>query len=841
MTKTIRADVFRTIAKAGFTLLPLHRYTDKSTRHGRTTLDGKRPLDKDWTTRPYKNSVTIAFAEKRNSNVGIRLTPDVVVIDVDPRNGGTDGLAAMCNDLGLDLAKCPHTITGSGGDHFFFKKPQHIKVVDTLEMYPGVEFKSAGRQVVAPGSIHPDSKDYYRIARDSIEFDINDLPLIPKNLLRMIARPDKSASSGVPGTYSNEDLAVALEALDASVYDTNDKWFPILAASHHATNGEGRQEFVDWSTSAPGFEDHGYEIGKRWDSLHREKNDGYTMKTLEAELRKHGAGHLQKRRADAKNDFAEEIDAAEFDDIEDDGATIRRKEPKSKPVKNKFGTDDFEEDEPDEDDPITDNPALVNMNKDYIALMYGARFRIAHLQFEPALMRDSYVFMNDQDFLKKHMNKKIERAKEIDPETGEEVKSSGPKNINIGQAWLTWPKRRFAKGLHFDPTGVGFPGWLNLWTGWGMEPHNGGSCERFKAMVRESLCDSNEESYTYVMRWLAYMFQHPEERPEVAVVFLGSKGAGKGIFGETITKIVGRHAMHIASDELLTGRFNSHLRDLLFLFADEAVRATDKKAESRLKNLITDPTFSVEAKGQDAISDRNFLHIMMSSNDEWVVPASSDERRYFVQRVGKSWLGNIKAFGEVQNELRDNNNAGYRRLLFELLNFELPEDWHPRQYPVTEALLNQKRHSMGPLPTYFYEVCERQTWNFEVRVDGRERRHPYQWMFIDDFVQDFKIWCRESNINPNGGGRGNLHVLLGEVEKLFPDARTRLRRTVPEDSTVSKTPSDGRAPAMSLPGFKGMRECMEKLYGPQNWLPLARTRTKNFNPQDLAEFNDNED
>ena len=38
----------------------------------------------------------------------------------------------------------------------------------------------------------------------------------------------------------------------------------------------------------------------------------------------------------------------------------------------------------------------------------------------------------------------------------------------------------------------------------------------------------------------------------------------------------------------------------------------------------------VEAKGRDAVMVRNMLHIMIASNEDWVIPAGTDERRLSV-------------------------------------------------------------------------------------------------------------------------------------------------------------------------------------------------------------------
>ncbi|WP_206212416.1 hypothetical protein, partial [Pseudomonas viridiflava] len=51
-----------------------------------------------------------------------------------------------------------------------FKKPADVSLMDSLQDYPGIEFKSFGRQVVATGSVHPggqkevdpEKADYYR-------------------------------------------------------------------------------------------------------------------------------------------------------------------------------------------------------------------------------------------------------------------------------------------------------------------------------------------------------------------------------------------------------------------------------------------------------------------------------------------------------------------------------------------------------------------------------------------------------------------------------------------------------------------------------------------------------
>ena len=64
-------------------------------------------------------------------------------------------------------------------------------------------------------------------------------------------------------------------------------------ASHHASNGDARSEFIEWSTQDEEFADQADAIGRRWDSLHREKTDGVTYRTLNKLLYDAGKPNLQ--------------------------------------------------------------------------------------------------------------------------------------------------------------------------------------------------------------------------------------------------------------------------------------------------------------------------------------------------------------------------------------------------------------------------------------------------------------------------------------------------------------------------------------------------------------------
>lgn len=793
--KRIKADALKAYDVKRWTLIPLHLYDAVSTikRKGKTLerRDGKRPQHFNWTTQPYSSAKVLARCLEQNRNIGVRLKPDQLVIDVDPRNGGDKSWKELCADLGLDASAFPCVVTGSGGLHLYMSKPDDVPVVDTLEDYPGVEFKSKGRQVVAAGSIHPDTlKHYDWDALGSVALD--DLPPAPRKLLNLIRRPERTNAVAGGGQYTQEQLAVALAKLDPTDFRDHAKWLRLKMACHHATNGDGRHEFIEWSVSDPEFADHAEVIGRRWDSLHKDKMDGITYRTLNHILREHDAADAQVADVEgARDDFAddaeEEAEAAlDFadDDDADDALSL--------------GDDDDDSEGPDEAEQPS---ALESLNDKYTWVIEGGKPRIIYADFDPVMSRTTWERMSPQDFQLHYSNRTIERAKK----QGQKA----PETIKLGKAWVEWPRRREARGVIFDPERTP-EGYLNLWTGFAITPRKTGEWTWLRELIHEVLASGEDEISTYILNWLAYLIQHPAHQAEVALVFRGGKGVGKGTLGNALCAGIGRHALAIASASQITGRFNSHLQDCIFLFADEALKPYDKEAESRLKAMITEPVLTWEGKGRDVISGPNFLHILMASNEGWVVPAGMDERRFLVTDCNTKWQGHESRWAKLRAQLYGNDNAGLKRFFFDLFDRDI-SGFHPRRVPTTDALIDQKERSSSPLVSYFRNALDEGFTSFEV-FNGEWESGPVRF-FYEAFRDDFHAYCVNNRINPNGNGRGAARFLLQELKQLFPNANTELRSKVPEGSMVRASPSDGRAQAIELPSLLACRAAYEKKIG----------------------------
>jgi hypothetical protein len=276
----------------------------------------------------------------------------------------------------------------------------------------------------------------------------------------------------------------------------------------------------------------------------------------------------------------------------------------------------------------------------------------------------------------------------------------GKKEMSVGAWWLLQSGRQQYDGLIFRPGGEAvIDNKKSLWTTWGVEPE-AGDWSLMHEHIRVVMT-RDAEMFDYVINWLAWAVQHPDQRAEVALVFRGGKGAGKGTLGNAMMTIFGQHGLHISHARYLTG-FNAHLRDVSFLFADEAYWPGDKAAEGNLKRLLTEPSLLIEAKGRDAVMVDNMLHVLMASNEDWIVPASERERRYVLNEVADTHMQDAAWFEPIYRQMED---GGHAAMLHDLLQIDLG-DWHPRRIPANAGLADQQVRSLSDMDAWWFDLLE---------------------------------------------------------------------------------------------------------------------------------------
>ena len=173
---------------------------------------------------------------------------------------------------------------------------------------------------------------------------------------------------------------------------------------------------------------------------------------------------------------------------------------------------------------------------------------------------------------------------------------------------------------------------FNTWNGFSVEPIKG-DCSLLLQHIRDVICCGDDALYEWVMDWSADCVQFPGDIKGTAIVMRGKEGTGKGTFANTLGRLFGPHYVHLIDHNHLMGNFNAHLIEAIVVFADEITWGGNVKNQGKLKGLVTEQQLTGERKGIDAIQYRNFAHVIIASNAEWVIPAGANSRRWLVLDV----------------------------------------------------------------------------------------------------------------------------------------------------------------------------------------------------------------
>ncbi len=276
---------------------------------------------------------------------------------------------------------------------------------------------------------------------------------------------------------------------------------------------------------------------------------------------------------------------------------------------------------------------------------------------------------------------------------------------SFAQIWRESPKRRKYDGIEFRPQTPSNSKY-NTFRGFAAKPIKG-DCSLILAHIKDIVCCGDEEHYAYFMAWFANIIQEPENKRGTCIILRGGQGCGKTTVIQMFGRLLGPHFKVANNERYLAGRFNGHFQDCLLFNAEEAFFAGSKNLISILKDIITGNTLMIEEKGLKPYQVNNFVRIIVSTNEDWAVNAGPHERRFFILDVSGNKTGNKKYFDQLWHQY---DNGGREALMYELMHLDY-SDIDLRKIPKTEALLEQKIHSLNHLEKWWFEILNRGSIN----------------------------------------------------------------------------------------------------------------------------------
>jgi hypothetical protein len=670
------------LARLGFHVFPLVAWAGD----GRSQ-DGKIPAIEDFPNRATCDEVTLRrwFMDEvmdlpHHYNLGISTTrygenEALVVIDVDDKNGKNGSAELLKLELqGFELPDTFTQRTPSGGRHLVFRAPEPVKQgVDVLGR--GLDIRSKGGFIVASGS---------RIGEKAYTDNAGAIELAPQWLIDRCGKPIERKHDGSTEAPENVDQARARERVIR--YLRNDAPESIKGSGGDHTAYKVACRVKDLGVSEDDALDlmmeHWFE-GSGW------SRDRLGEKIAHAyRYGKHGVG-----TAAAEMQFkAVASDATETATV-DLGA----------------------------------GSPINAYNREYAFALIGGSHSILW-ETEDAEGKRELRFLSEDTFQRYHSGEIIfEQREKKNAKTGQiEVVTEV---VDLPKRWLTAPARyeppgpnadgvippwrRTYKGVWFAPGVPCPPGYYNIWRGFLWEPlppdekpdpDHKWAVDAWFEHLHDNVCGGNVIHTEWLIAWVAHLIQRPWEKPLVALVLKGPKGTGKNSFIERVRDLIGApHAITAIHRRYLTGQFNGHLDSMLLLIVDEAIWAGDKEGEGVLKGLVTGDKHMIERKGKEMYPVPNLTRLAILGNEDWIVPATHDERRYAVLQMGVKRQKDQTFFKRMRELL---NAGGARYLMRRLLDVDLSKV-NINEAPNTDALLDQKTESLSPVHAWWL-TCLRQ-------------------------------------------------------------------------------------------------------------------------------------
>lgn len=240
---------------------------------------------------------------------------------------------------------------------------------------------------------------------------------------------------------------------------------------------------------------------------------------------------------------------------------------------------------------------------------------------------------------------------------------------------------------------------------------------------------------------------------------------------------------------------NSKIENQILISFEECCWGGNKQQAGKLKTLVTSDVQTIRHLYANPYEVKNYANCIFLSNEDWVVPFAPKERRFLCLNVNDKFCGMETA--AVRDYMTPLFQMETIKAFAKILYSRDISEFNSREIPHTDAAIDQKAASLGPVEQWWEERL-----SFGLIVQG------YQWE-------------EDKNV------RIPKHVVFlaftsSRPQSEHPVANVRFWKTLktvcPEVGDVRTKSSDGtRTRCATFPPLKACREAFREYIGEPGW------------------------
>ena len=267
------------------------------------------------------------------------------------------------------------------------------------------------------------------------------------------------------------------------------------------------------------------------------------------------------------------------------------------------------------------------------------------------------------------------------------------------------------------------------------------------------ICNGNDECFSYFSKWLSFIFRHPGEKTQTAILLTGIQGAGKTALTVPICKLLGCYANPNAKLSNVFGSFNLGIMNKMLIIINEVGTFTEltNDQNNRIKTAITEEDVDINPKHQNSFSSKNIANFIFISNESEPLKIEIDDRRFMVLEVNGEYKDNVKYFKALYDSYKA---PGFHENLLTYFLLQKVDTMRDIPIPFTEAKEQIQLECSG----YFAEFIDKNKKLFINGVSVHDAKQLYAKWTLDkhirplndsEYNRNMKRFCEKKKIGPS--------------------------------------------------------------------------------------------
>jgi len=289
----------------------------------------------------------------------------------------------------------------------------------------------------------------------------------------------------------------------------------------------------------------------------------------------------------------------------------------------------------------------------------------------------------------------------------------------------------------------------------------------------QELCGGNDEHAMYFHKYIAQIFQYPDSRPPIAIIFKGKQGTGKNMVLDAIGNMLDdKHYITSSRPTDFFGEYAEGYYRKLLVNLNEAEGKDTFEFEGKMKSFITEDTLTMNAKYMRPVVIKNHARTIITTNKANPIPidTKSVDRRYVVfQTTDKYLTKSSKYWSGLYKQLRKPNCMSALYQFFMGLDVD-NMNWIKGR-PITDAY-KQMCAMYSPVEALFFEYFHDNELheNYECKDTADEVTIP-----INELFNQYEKFCKVNRFLKDDAKAISTRTFLSRVmnELEMPVVRSR--------------------------------------------------------------------